>query len=293
MVSPPGDARKEWYIKHYPAWKAQNPRETIPSSHDPGDQDRYAPPTPTGAGRWLSFIVTYVYPGIFVLVVMVCMAAAYYQGPEKLCGDMQALIDGKSKPVVAVILFLLITVVILLSMPLSPFLYMASGWYLGLFLGAAVNWAGTALGSFLCFYLTKKTLGPKLRNQLAFGPNMDAFLEVLEGSDSFKVLLLSRFAESPFAIKNIAPGMINIKSRDFAMAVIFGSTLYQTRDAQLGTVASAWCDTDANKGSNIWQEVLLGLTILATMLIMVYVAYLWKKQLRNSEVKPNRFMAAP
>jgi uncharacterized membrane protein YdjX (TVP38/TMEM64 family) len=259
-----------------------------------------------GAVAWSAYVVVlYVYPAIFVMVYGALLAAVLKVGAVPILDGVSSFIRDHGAGLAGAELFLLITVVSALAPPgLASPLYCMSGYALGALPGTVVNWGATALGSFLCFLTVRSTVGPALKDELvcvlrrkrpSLARKLEIFSDMLEGRteegdvrDSLhfwkdggcRLILLTRFADLPFLLKNCVPGLVGFHPRRFAIALVLGSWFYQGIDAIVGEQVGSMIEASRYPGGG-GTTVEYAVEIAATAAVGGLAYFEWERRVKE------------
>jgi uncharacterized membrane protein YdjX (TVP38/TMEM64 family) len=107
-----------------------------------------------------------------------------------------------------------------LSVPGAVFLTILGGFLFGWLLGGTLAWLAATLGAILVFLIARTSIGDILARKA--GPRLQRLAEGFR-RDAFSYLLFLRFLPvMPFWITNLAPALLGVPLRTFALASLVG-----------------------------------------------------------------------
>lgn len=152
----------------------------------------------------------------------------------------------------------------------------------GVFYATLISSFATAVGSLACYFMAMKT-GPLVRYLM---PKPLATLErnielkAKNKGDLFSYLLLMRlFPLLPYAVLNIAGGVLNIPTSTFFWTLLLGSIPFNAVTTQVGDILSSLPADAATNLSSIWTPALL--LKLVTISAVSALPILFKSRIQN------------
>jgi uncharacterized membrane protein YdjX (TVP38/TMEM64 family) len=107
-----------------------------------------------------------------------------------------------------------------LSVPGAVFLTILGGFLFGWLFGGTIAWLSATLGAVLVFLIARTSIGDVLARKA--GPRLQNLAEGFR-RDAFSYLLFLRFLPiMPFWLTNLAPALLGVPARTFALASLIG-----------------------------------------------------------------------
>ena len=164
-------------------------------------------------------------------------------------------------------------------------LTLAAGFSFGIVAGSLVASLSATVGAFLAFliarYLVRDTVLKKLSGNVKF-----AAVDSAIGREGGKIVLLLRLNPiSPFNSLNYLLGLTSIRFWSYLLAswigMIPGTILY----IYLGVVGKAGMEAaSGGQGRSTLDHIFLGIGLIATLILTIYIAQIARKALQESEL---------
>lgn len=159
----------------------------------------------------------------------------------------------------------------------------SAGLIYGVVGGTLVALSGAIIGSTLAFLIARYVLRRNIEEMTRKSPRFAAIDEAI-GRNGWKIVGLLRLSPLiPFNLSNYFYGITSVGFRAYvlvsAVGMIPGTLLY----AYLGAIGQAGVSGGA-KGHSIWQYVLLGVGLIATIAVTIFVSRIARKALKKSAV---------
>jgi uncharacterized membrane protein YdjX (TVP38/TMEM64 family) len=157
----------------------------------------------------------------------------------------------------------------------------SAGLIYGVFAGTAIALCGALIGASLAFLVARYFLRRNIEEITKKNPRFGAIDEAI-GKNGWKIVGLLRLSPLiPFNLSNYFYGITSISFRAYflvsAIGMIPGTLLY----AYLGAIGQAGVSGGASTRS-IWQYVLLGVGLIATIAVTILVSRIAKNALKKS-----------
>ncbi len=162
------------------------------------------------------------------LLIVLAMGAFYALGFHRYL-SLQGIIDNRQALAEAVAAHGVLSVLIFagvyasavaVSFPGASFLSIAAGFLFGTLLGGAVVVIAATLGACLVFLAARTSLGESMANRA--GPFLARLRDGFR-NDAFSYLLALRLAPVfPFWLVNLAPALLGVELRTYALATLIG-----------------------------------------------------------------------
>lgn len=161
-------------------------------------------------------------------------------------------------------------------------LTLAAGVIFGLVKGTVYSLIGATLGASGSFLVARYGARRAIERRIA-GNARFAAIDRAVGREGFKIVALLRLSPVfPFNLLNYALGLTEVRFLPYlaaSAAMLPGTLLYVYYGKALGSLAALASGTKAQKGSEFW--IFLGVGLLATIAVTFYVTRLAGKALRQ------------
>jgi uncharacterized membrane protein YdjX (TVP38/TMEM64 family) len=164
-------------------------------------------------------------------------------------------------------------------------LTLAAGALFGIARGTVYALLGATLGAIGAFLVSRHAARRQVERRLADDPRFDR-LDRAVGREGLKVVFLLRLSPLfPFTLLNYALGLTRVRLGQYVIASIGmlpGTLLYVYYGKVAGDVAAIAAGVPVARGP--WHWLLLGLGLVATLVLSVYIARLATRALQREEV---------
>ncbi len=163
-------------------------------------------------------------------------------------------------------------------------LTLAGGAIFGLARGTAYVFAGATLGASLAFLVARYGARRAVERRLAANPRFAAIDRAVAREGRKVVFLLRLSPVFPFNLLNYGLGLTKVRFVDYLLAclgMLPGTFLYVYYGKAIGSVAAVASGAGAQKGTEQW--LFLGLGLLATVAVTVFVTRIARRALTEVE----------
>lgn len=167
--------------------------------------------------RWTRYVpITLI---VVLIVVVVASGGVSFQTVVAYRDSLQGWADRYGPLAVLAYAAVYVTAVAL-SVPGAVFLTILGGFLFGWLFGGTVAWLAATLGAVLVFLIARTSIGDILARRA--GPRLQKLAEGFR-RDAFSYLLFLRFLPiMPFWMTNLAPALLGVPVRTFALASLIG-----------------------------------------------------------------------
>src|SRR5437868_542706 len=221
--------------------------------------------------KWIIVIL------VFVLLSVLSAILPVKEWIREFIGWVQQL--GAIGVVVFIIAYAIATVLFLPGWIFT----VSAGLIYGVFGGTLVALTGAVIGASLAFLVARYLLRRNIEEMTKKNPRFAAIDQAI-GKNGWKIVGLLRLSPLiPFNLSNYFYGITSVTFGAYvlvsAVGMIPGTLLY----AYLGAIGQAGVSGGATARSN-WQYVLLGVGLIATIAVTIFVSRIAKKALKKSAV---------
>jgi uncharacterized membrane protein YdjX (TVP38/TMEM64 family) len=219
---------------------------------------------------------------ILLLVVLVggLLAAFKFLPINQYLGQFLSYVQalGIWGPILLAAAYIVATV---LMVP-GTILTLGAGFAFGLVGGVLSVMAGSVIGA-LCAFLVGRTMARGFVEQKARENPKFAAVDAAVETNGFKIVLLTRLSPIfPFNLLNYLFSVTNVRTRDYFFASWIGMFPGTVMYVYLGTAAKNLADlVSGNVEGGIGQKILLGVGLLATIIVTVYVTRLARQAIKE------------
>ena len=242
------------------------------------DANPYHPPateekTPATARTWLK-------PIILAGVVIGLFVAAQFVPIGEYLGAFLEFAEGLG--VWGLILLAVVYVIATVFMLPGSILTLGAGFAFGLVKGTLAVMAGSVLGALAAFLVGRYFARGFVEQKAKENPKFNAIDRAVE-REGFKIVLLTRLSPVfPFNLLNYLFSITKVRTRDYFLASWLGMIPGTIMYVYLGAAAKDLTQIlTGNLEGGIWQKVLLGVGLAATIAVTVYVTRIARKALRE------------
>jgi uncharacterized membrane protein YdjX (TVP38/TMEM64 family) len=220
--------------------------------------------------RWLPLIVIAIALALFLM-----LGGQRYLSMDALAEHRRTLLSfAQAHPMGAPLLLVLVyAALVAISLPGASYLTIFAGFLFGTWWGGLAAWAGANIGANLIFAAAKTSLGESLSRKA--GPWLAKFRDGFAANALSYLLVLRLAPVAPFWAVNIAPALLAVRQRDFALATLFGIIPGTFVYASIGAGAGAVLDAGQTlnlRGALLQPAVLgpiVGLIALSLLPILI------------------------
>lgn len=210
---------------------------------------------------------------LLALALFIALGGPRYVTLDALQDHRAALlaVAARHEVLAPVAMVLVYAGLVAISFPGAGYLTIFSGFMFGLWVGFPVAWAGATLGAMAIFLAARTALAEPLSRRA--GPWLTRFRAGFHG-DAFNYMLALRLTPLfPFWLVNIAPALIGIRLRAFALGTALGIVPGGLIYSWIGASAGAVLDRGETLSLAIVTEpVVLGPIIGLAVLSLVPIA---------------------
>lgn len=165
-------------------------------------------------------------------------------------------------------------------------LTLGGGALFGVFWGSVYVFIGATIGATFAFLIGRYVSRDWVAKKIATNPKFKALEEAI-AKEGLKIVLLTRLSPVfPFNLLNYALGVTQVSLKDYVLGsigMIPGTLMYVYIGFLIGDIASIGGQPQAvSQETQIWQWIVQGIGLIATVGITVYITKLAKKALAQA-----------
>lgn len=162
-------------------------------------------------------------------------------------------------------------------------LTLGAGWVYGVVQGTLYVFMGASLGAVLAFWVGRYWARAWVTEKLWDQPRFQAIDRAVE-RQGFKIVLLTRLSPVfPFNLLNYALGITSVSLRDYVLGCVGmlpGTILYVYLGSLAGSLATL--GTPAQPANPVWQWLVYGLGLIATLAVVLLISRMARQVLTTS-----------
>jgi uncharacterized membrane protein YdjX (TVP38/TMEM64 family) len=215
-----------------------------------------------------------------LLVAVFACSVLYFDSLKSLLEEFLAWVDGLGLAGLAVFAgaYVLATLLFLPGLILT----LAGGFTFGLLWGTIGVSIGSTVGAAAAFLLGRTLLRDAIERKVSTSPRF-AEIDRAVGQHGAKIVLLVRLSPLfPFNLTNYAFGLTKVRFWPYVLASWVGMLPATVMYVYLGSAASSFAEILAGSYEpGIAQQVLVGVGLIATLVVTVFVTRLARRALRQ------------
>ncbi|KAK2724808.1 transmembrane protein 64-like [Artemia franciscana] len=191
--------------------------------------------------------------------------------------------ESLSPPIIYLIFVMMFTIV---SLPFTwgyILLNLACGFLFGMVNGMLVVVTTASIGVLVSHLTVKYFCAKCIAERLLSGDMFKALLMVISGSDSFKVVMISRLTPIPFGLQNAVFAVSPLSIKSYLCATAIGLLPTQVINVYLGSTVRSMQDVLTDSNTATTGYFVFAVQVMISMLLMMFV-------LRKAKIELNKMV---